>query len=565
MFVLLVICILGLRYKLLLFSIYIGVLPLGTSTSAEAKEYFSNLDIHEVHFSTLVDDVGPQSNLNIGNSGSIGDELIEMVFSKKKVMQRKSWLNNYKSNTFLSYSADALKYSNFINRELILFSRADNIRSLPHIYDGFKPSQRKVLFSCFKRNLKEEIKVAQLAGYVSEVSAYHHGEASLAGTIIGMAQNFVGSNNINLLVPSGQFGTRRMGGKDCASPRYIYTALDGIARKLFHPDDDALLKCLKDDGLTVEPEYYMPIIPMILVNGSEGIGTGWSTSIPNFDPRQIIANLRRLINGEEMEPMTPWYHGYAGEITEANKAGSYDVRGNLEHISRCNKLKITELPLKRWTQDYKQFLESLQTSDKKADKEPDVKDFVENHTDTSVSFTITTSAAKIDEFGRTKGGIYGKLKLSGKLSTSNMQMFNEDGAIQKFDTPLEIMLSFFEKRLDFYVKRKALLLQRLCQQETILSNKARFILAVCEGRLVLSNRKKVELLSDLKEMDFQLLDNSHNDESEGEDDDLASGYSYLLNMKIWSLTYEKVKELKSELASTKNRIDELRNRAEHEF
>lgn len=299
---------------------------LGTSTSAEAKEYFSNLDLHEISFTRLstdisqarenmdCDDVFPDQNIS-----SSGADLIDMVFRKTRVEDRKTWLNSVDKDTFLDYAAakaaDGVRYSDFINKELILFSKSDNARSIPHVLDGFKPSQRKVLFACFKRKLKEEIKVAQLAGYVSEHSAYHHGEASLHGTIIGMAQSFCGSNNINLLTPSGQFGTRRLGGKDAASPRYVFTKLEKITRTIFHPDDDELLNYLSDDGVSIEPDFYMPVIPMVLVNGSDGIGTGYSSTINNHDPRAIIANLRRMIRGEPLEPMKPHYYGFTGEVS----------------------------------------------------------------------------------------------------------------------------------------------------------------------------------------------------------------------------------------------------------
>jgi DNA topoisomerase-2 len=209
---------------------------LGTSTSAEAKEYFSNLDSHEIRFCELSadecriipitysssdsDNENPDVSVEImPEQTKSGADMIELAFSKKKVEERKGWLSNLEKDTYLDYSIaqhDGVKYSDFINKELILFSQADNIRSIPNAYDGFKPSQRKVLFGCFLKNLKNEMKVAQLCGYVGEKSAYHHGEASLQGTIVGMAQDFTGSNNINLLTPSGQFGTRRMGGKDSA-------------------------------------------------------------------------------------------------------------------------------------------------------------------------------------------------------------------------------------------------------------------------------------------------------------------------------------------------------------
>jgi DNA topoisomerase II len=253
---------------------------LGTSTAAEAKEYFSDLDTHEIMFGRLSLDVNEENEdetteqfLNAPNARSVaqpdcvksyGGELIDLVFNKKKADQRRTWMTeNLKKDTYLDYCEAVkeqgnVKYSQFINKELILFSRSDCERSIPHVMDGFKPSMRKVLFSCIKRKLKDEIKVAQLAGYIGEHSAYHHGEASLHSTIIGMAQSFVGSNNVNLLTPSGQFGTRRMGGKDSASPRYIFTMLENITRKIFHPDDDELLDYLTDDGMKIEPEFYMP-------------------------------------------------------------------------------------------------------------------------------------------------------------------------------------------------------------------------------------------------------------------------------------------------------------------
>ena len=166
---------------------------------------------------------------------------------------------------------------------------ADTVRSIPSMCDGLKPGQRKIMFACFKRKLTStsEVKVAQLAGYVGEHTEYHHGEESLKGTIIGLAQDFVGSNNLNLLLPVGQFGTRNMGGKDHASARYIFTSLNKLTRILFHPDDDRLLRYKIEDGHKVEPTYYVPILPTVLINGSDGIGTGWSSTTPRFSPREL--------------------------------------------------------------------------------------------------------------------------------------------------------------------------------------------------------------------------------------------------------------------------------------
>jgi DNA topoisomerase-2 len=225
---------------------------LGTSTSKEAKEYFQNMERHRILFKY---------------NGENDDEAIRMAFSKSCVQQRKDWLTKHMEECkhrklvglperyLYTKSTKDVTYSDFINLELILFSNTDNVRSIPCVVDGFKPGQRKVLFTCMKRNDKREVKVAQLAGSVAELSAYHHGEQSLCGTIVNLAQNYVGSNNINLLQPNGQFGTRLSGGKDSASPRYIFTMMSPLTRLIFHPHDDPLLNFLEEDNQRIEPEW----------------------------------------------------------------------------------------------------------------------------------------------------------------------------------------------------------------------------------------------------------------------------------------------------------------------
>lgn len=377
---------------------------LGTSTSAEAKDYFANIESHRKEFVWEGDEDG---------------EAINMAFSKKKVEERKDWLRNYVPGTFLDHSADSISYHEFVHKELILFSRADLERSIPSMVDGLKPGQRKIMYACFKRNLRSDIKVAQLAGYVAEHSAYHHGEASLSATIVNLAQDFVGSNNINMLVPQGQFGTRLQGGKDAASPRYIFTRLAQLTRHLFNESDDKLLAYLSEEGQTIEPEWYVPIIPTVLVNGAEGIGTGWSTSIPNYNPRDVVDNLKRLLNNEEMQPMMPWYRGFNGTIEEvvSNKGQkSYVLSGVINQIDDTT-LEITELPVKKWTQDYKDFLEDLiKPEDKNAT--PFISDYKEHHTDASVHFVVTLPEGKMRE--ALSAGLHSKFKLTSKISISTL-------------------------------------------------------------------------------------------------------------------------------------------------
>jgi DNA topoisomerase II len=408
---------------------------LGTSTSLEGKKYFSDLVKHQKQFAVC--DAEDRSN-------------IDLAFSKKKVDERKEWLRQFRPGTYMDHSTAEIRISDFIHKELILFSMADNIRSIPSLVDGLKPGQRKILFSCFKRNLKGEIKVAQLAGYVAEHSAYHHGEQSLCATIVNMAQNFVGSNNLNLLEPIGQFGTRIQGGKDAASPRYVFTTLLPTTRMIFHRDDDPLLSYQSEDSQQIEPDWYIPIVPMVLVNGSEGIGSGWSTSIPMYNPHDIVNNLYRLMENEPMAVMHPWYRNFKGTI-EQIAADKYKATGIVRRRDERT-IEIVELPVGVWTQNYKEFLESLMQ--KESSTLPFITDYKEYHTDTVVHFVIslTEENMRIAE----EEGLEKRFKLSATICTSNMVCFDSEGRIKKYSTVEDILYEFYNLRLEFYQRRKVI-------------------------------------------------------------------------------------------------------------
>ena len=405
---------------------------LGTSTTEDAQIYFTNLDRHLKEFHAMQDHEA---------------ELVELAFSKKKADERKEWLRQFKPGTYLDHSSDKISYTDFINKELILFSMADNMRSIPSVVDGLKPGQRKVLYSCFKRNLKKDMKVVELAGYVSGTTAYMHGEASLQQTIIGLAQTFVGSNNVNCLEPSGNFGSRLQGGSDCASARYIYTRLTPFARKIFQSVDEPLLKYNLDDGKAIEPEVYVPVVPLVLINGADGIGTGWSSSIPNYNPVDIVNNLRRMMDGQEMEPMQPWFRGFKGEVT-ALGPDKYKFSGIIEQISDTEG-QILELPIRMWTQDFKDKLEELI----KAEKVPSfIKDYKDYNTHNDVNFHIQLEEKHMKK--ALEDGLEEKFKLSRTIATSNLVAFDPEGRITKYANVEDIMKEFFNLRLKYYEKRK---------------------------------------------------------------------------------------------------------------
>ncbi|XP_041830802.1 DNA topoisomerase 2-alpha [Melanotaenia boesemani] len=524
---------------------------LGTSTSQEAKEYFSDMQRHRIPFKY---------------SGPKDDEAITLAFSKKKVEERKEWLTNYMVNRrqrrehnlpedyLYGQSTKSLSYNDFVNKELVLFSNSDNERSLPCLVDGLKPGQRKVLFCCFKRNDKREVKVAQLAGSVAEMSAYHHGEVSLMMTIIGLAQNFVGSNNMNLLQPLGQFGTRLHGGKDSASPRYIFTMLSPLARLVFPPVDDNLLKYNFDDNQRVEPEWYIPIIPTVLVNGSEGIGTGWASKIPNFDIREIISNIHRMLNGEEPLPMLPNYKGFKGTIEQVMD-NQYMNSGEVAIIDSTT-IEISELPVKSWTQTYKEnVLEPMLNGTEKAP--PLITDYKDYHTDTTVRFVVKMTEEKLRRAEAV--GLHKVFKLQSPLTCNSMVLFDHVGSLKKYESVQDILKDFFELRMKYYVLRKDWLTGMLGAESAKLSNQARFILEKIQGTLVIENKPKKELIRMLQQMGYdsdpvkawKQAQEKNEEESEDEEggeeqtdkDDNGPDYNYLLSMPMWFLTKEKKEEL----------------------
>ena len=486
---------------------------LGTSTSAEAREYFKKIKELTVQF----------------DADDSMDESIILAFDKTKSDLRKTWLlestEKKASELEVPYgNVERLNISDFIHKDLVNFSLADLKRSIAHVSDGLKPSQRKVLYACFAKNLTSEMKVAQLAAYVSEKTSYHNGEVSLADTIVKLAHNFMGSNNINLLEPCGQFGTRLMGGKDASKTRYIFTKLTKSARTLFDAKDDPVFKYLDDDGKQIEPEYYVPILPTVLVNGTEGIGTGFSSYIPPFNPEDICANINRVIDGENLVPMKPWFDKFKGRVF-SNDEGFWVTEGVWTQAG--NKIKITELPPGRWTQEYKEYLDTLM--DKK-----NIANYVNNSTTENVDFVIE---------GYTGKDIVKDFKLQKTFHISNMHLFHPTRGIHKYESPEEILTDFVKIRTETYKKRKAYLIHVLKEKTKKLENMSRFVDMVIHEKLIVFKRKRSELESEMEKM-FDKIDGS---------------YDYLLNIKTYQYTLEAVQSLREDTIKTKTELDILQN------
>ena len=507
---------------------------LGTSTSAEFKEYFAHKKIVDFSYN-------PESS----------DDMIDKIFNKKRADDRKDWLEKYDKKAFLDTNRKTVLYDEFINHEMIHFSTYDCARSIPNMVDGLKTSLRKILFCAFKRKLTSEVKVAQFSGYVSEHSAYHHGEASLNGAIVSMAQNYVGSNNINLLEPRGTFGSRLQGGDDSASERYIFTQLNNLTRSIFPEADDSVLTYLDDDGTTVEPEFYVPIIPFALINGISGIGTGFSCNIPSYNPQTVLEYLKsRLTSGGSSSSIEfiPFYEGFKGTVTKISDQ-KYLIRGSYEKIGE-DSVRITELPVGTWTMPYITFLEGLMDGgiDKSGKKiPPSIRDFSSLCTEVLVNITVHFPKGKLQELENSVdsteiNGIEKVLKLTTTVSTTNIHMFNKDFKLHKYNSIEEIIDEFYDIRLERYQKRKDYLIKNMRALLKKLSNRAKYILAVLDGSVDLRKKTTIQVTELLESRGFDKIEND---------------YKYLIKMPMDSVTNENVRSILQEKEDTEKELEIL--------
>ena len=525
---------------------------LGTSTSKEAKEYFKHMMNNDYIWTE-------ESNTSM-----------DLAFKKTQADERKKWLYKYDENNILKSDEKKVHIEEFIHKELIHFSNSDLHRSVG-TFDGFKPSQRKILYSCLKRNLTSEIRVAQLAGYVSENAAYHHGEASLQGAIIGMAQNFVGANNINLLVPGGQFGTRIMGGSDSASPRYIHTQLHKIVEWIYPKGDLPILERVEDDGILVEPKFYAPVIPMVLVNGMTGIGTGFSTNIPQHNPLDLIESIQAKLNGKDFLNIQPWFRGFKGTIFKRDEKTF--VSKGVYKVINPSVIEISELPIGRWTEDYKEFLESLipergEKEDKKKKKKgPVVLDYQNHCTDTEVKFVITLKPGYLNASKWSEGEIDTvekdfNLTSTKYTSVSNMHLYNETGTITKYSHINDILEEYYELRLKLYEKRRIHQIKELEEELKIISAKCAFIQSILDEKISIFRKPKLAVNEILKQHKFPGCSNNKSIPyiSLPNFDKITNEYDYLVKLPIYTLTEEEIEKLKENKDNLEKDFKELSNK-----
>jgi DNA topoisomerase-2 len=401
------------------------------------------------------------------------------------------------------------------------FSLYDNVRSIPCLFDGLKPSQRKAVYGVQLRGENAaEIQVERLAAQIAASTDYHHGTGSMESTVIGMANAYAGTNNMNLFLPIGQFGSRLT--KESAAGRYIFTKFGPNFRQLFKKEDDSILENILVDGEKIEPKHYLPLLPMMLINGAQGTGTGHACLIMNYHPEQVRDAMIKVLSGKKLRDMelTPWFNGFKGTVARNQETGQVVVTGVMEVVNSTT-IRISEIPVGTYLDQYKDHLIKLEDAGF-------IKDFEDRSTEEGFDFVVTVprSTTALDE-----DELYKKFKLVSR-DTENFTLWNTAGVLQRFESAEQVVTEFTTWRLGQFEVRRQKLIADTTDSIDWASQKIRFIKFYLKNTALFKNTGKKELVELLVENEFP-------------------DYDRLLSMQMWNLTKDRIAELEKEL-------DELR-------
>jgi len=486
------------------------------------------------------------------------DYKLDMAFRKNYIKDRKEWIMGAEQTLQLEQdnTLHDITYDQFIDQRLLQFSLSDNVRSVPNVIDGLKTSQEKIMYGFFKHSKigAGGLKVSQMSGYISEHTAYEHGETSLNGTMVGMAQNYVGANNLNLLKPIGQFGSRIVNGDDAGHPRYIFINLEPITNILFNEFDTPLLEKQLFEGVDIEPRFYTPILPIVLINGAHGIGTGFSTTIPKYHPFDIYNCIVKRMNGEDFDEPKPWYRGYKGQIVKQSVGNKYTMFGKYEFISSNerttrketgvtvdkNEIVVTEIPLNYSFEKYKKYIEDKILSEKDNGKKI-ITDFqIDKHSVNRKFHIIFERSELVKMLHPNDSKLIKYLGLSTNISLTNLMLFDKCGKLKKYDNAKHIIDEFYNYRITLYGQRLDLMKRRAELDYMRTDAKIRFMTEVSNGLLVIYKRKSDDIIKDLCERKYPLYNPSW---SELGYSDGNGTYEYLLHTQLTSFTQENIEKL----------------------
>lgn len=422
-----------------------------------------------------------------------------------------------------------MKISEFFNKDYVDQASYDNLRKIASLVDGQKNASRKILYTVLEKNIKEKIKVSQLGSKVAEFAEYLHG--SLDGVIVNLGQDFPGTNNIPLLQKKGNFGTRFS--QEASASRYIYTYGTTKFFELFKKEDTAILKHQFFEGQQIEPMYYVPTLPILLINGSEGVSSGFAQKILPRNPDKIKQYIVAKLNGKGSNyKFEPYYEGFKGTIQQGETSNQWLIQGKLI-IKGVNKVEITEVPVGYDLKTYINILDDLE--DKKV-----IQSYRDKSEDDNFLFEVTIPSKSIKEWSEEE--LYTKLKLIKKVS-ENYTVIDENNKIQVFDSAKDIIDYYINVKLGAMAQRKEHLIAKFEEEIKYDYSKYLFIKMIVENKLIVSKRKKADIVADIENVE-KILSKDGN-------------YDYLLNMNILSLTEERMDKLESDIKVKKSELDKL--------
>lgn len=507
---------------------------LGTSTAREAVSYFKDLDRHMIRIDFKEDE----------------NEAMNLFFAENSDVRKSFLLEEYSRHAYVDYNLQSTSVDSFLKHDMSHFSMADVERSIPSAIDGLKPTQRKVVHTFLRKNFRKEQKVFEACAAVAKYTRYHHGDMSMIETIVGMAQDHAGMNNIALLTPQGSFGDRLNKPSVHAKARYICTYMDPITDQIFRRSDEMVLDYYDDEGHQIEPHMFYPVIPMVLVNGAFGIATGWSCFVPNYNPEEVIRVCEQMARGETdiSFGLVPWYQNYDGEIRmDESEDNVFHTFGHAFFDTENGErfITITELPVGRWSHDFVDWIREHHVCTKYS---PSAKERLRFASEVRsqcsvyrVHIYVVVHQEAVQLLGESK--ILDLLKLKDTKKTTNMFLFDSQEKLRKFESIADIFKEFGEARLSTYEKRRLKQLDILNGEVELLENKRRYVLGIRDETIDFRwpRSQKNEFLASSS---YQLCEDS---------------YKYLTDMNASSFGDDEVAKLEAKILSVQGEIDELKN------
>lgn len=431
-----------------------------------------------------------------------------------------------------------MRISTFFNTDYVNFSSYDNIRKVASLVDGQKNSSRKILHTILEKNIKDKIKVSQLGSKVAEFAEYLHG--NLDGVIVNLGQDFTGTNNIPLLQRSGNFGTRFV--QEASASRYIYTYGTPEFFNLFNKDDTPILKHQSFEGTQIEPMFFVPSLPVLLINGSEGVSSGFAQKILPRDPSELREYLMQALKKPKTKvPLfKPFFKGFTGTVEQGDNSAQWLIKGVIKRLG-VNKVQITEVPVGYDLRGYLDVLDDLE--DKGI-----IQSYKDKSEDDKFSFEVTVPSKSLKDWDDEE--LLNKLKLIKKV-TENYTVLDEFNKIQVCESIEEVLMKYVKVKLDYTAKRKEYLKSKLEEEIRFDYSKYIFIKMIVEDKLKIAKRKKDDIVKDLNKIEHIIP----------KDD----SFDYLFAMNLLTLTEERMQKLEEDIKLSKAKLDALIKKSEEDL